>query len=158
MELDSGQLYADKTWVSTELSLTAADKKALLLAAKDYCDSFAIDDLECSVDKLSVGSFLQWGGNKALVLRANFGELEFLGVLTVNPFGGACVASVYKQWLGDSFFAANHSADARRRAVIDKLQDLELIDYFFLIDHVIDKAADYLVAALQELSAASEQN
>lgn len=153
MELDASQLYADKSWISTELILTAADKKELLQAVKEYCDSFEIDDLECSLDKLSSGSILQWRGNKALVISADFDPFEFQGVLTVNQFGSACVATVYKQWLGDSFFAVNHSAEARKRVVIDKLQDLEVIDYFFLVDHVIDQASDFLIKALKELAA-----
>jgi hypothetical protein len=153
MELDASQLYADNTWISTELTLSAADKKDLLVAAKEYCDSFDIDDIECSLDKLSSGSILQWRGNKALVVSADFDPFEFQGVLTINQFGSACVATAYKQWLGDSFFAVNHSAEARRRTVIDKLQDLEVIDYFFLVDHVIDQTSDFLIKALKELAA-----
>lgn len=151
MELDASQLYADKTWVSTNLSLTAAEKKSLLQAAKEYGDSLKIEDLQCGVEKISSGTILQWHGNKALVVSADFDPFEFQGVLTVNQFGSACVATLYKQWLGDSFFAANHSAEARKRLVIDKLQDLELIDYFFLVDHVIDQISDFLIASLKAL-------
>lgn len=158
MELDASQLYADKTWVSTELSLSAADKKALLQATKEYCDGLAVEDLECALDKLSAGSLLQWGGNKALIISADFDAFEYQGVLTVNQYGAACVASIYKQWLGDSFFAVNQSAEARRRAVIDKLQDLELIDYFFLVDHVIDRVGAYLVAELTAMGVEPESD
>lgn len=151
MELDSSQLYSDKTWVATGLALTPADKKGLLLEAKEFCDALAIEDLECSIDKLSGGSILGWGGNKALVISADFDPYEFQSVLTINQFGSACVVSTYKHWLGDSFFAVNHSAEARRRAVVDKLQDIELIDYFFLIDEVIDQVSGFLLCAVKEL-------
>lgn len=150
MELDSSQLYSDKSWVAVDLVLTVAEKKALLIAAKEFCDQLSIENLECCTEKLSSGSLLQWGGNKALVISADFDPFEFQGVLTINQFGSACVVSTYKQWLGDAFFAVNHSAEVRRRTVVDKLQDIELIDYFFLVDHVIDQVSAFLLAAVKE--------
>lgn len=152
MELDASQLYADKTWVELELQLTASERKAVLGAAKVYCDAFGVEDLVCRIDKLSGGSLVPWGGNKALFMHTDFGHLQYQTVLTLNQFGSACVASSYKQWLGDSFFAVNHSPEARKRVVLDKLQNIELIDYFFLVDRVFDQVAEFFVAQLQGLS------
>lgn len=151
MELDASQLYADKTWVCTSLAMSDAEKKALLFSAKEYGESLAILGLKFHIEKLASGSMLRWGGNKGLLIAANFESFEFQGIFTINQFANACVVSVYKQWLGDSFFMVNHSAEARRRVVIDKLQSLELIDYFYLVDYVIDKVSDFLTAALNEM-------
>lgn len=151
MELDASGLYGDKTRVELDLKLTAQERKTLLSAAKSFCDGLEIEDLSCRVERLSNGSFVPWGGNKVLLLQADFGQLQYQLVLTLNQFGSACVASSYKQWLGDSFFVVNQSPEARRRVVLDKLQNVELIDYFFLIDHVFDQVSEYLLTQLRAL-------
>lgn len=152
MELGASTLYADKTWVDTTLSLSGAQKKSLLVAAKGYCDALAVDGVQCDIDKISSASLLQWGGNKGLLIRADFAHFELQGILTLNQYGAACVVSTFKHCVGDEIFALNHSAEARKRAVIDRLQDLERIDYFFLIDHVIDQVSAFLLAAVKQLS------
>lgn len=150
MHLEATQLYGDKTWVEPSLRVSNAQKKALLAAAKQHCDAFGIDGLSCNIEKICGASLRPWGGNKGLVIRAGFVPFELQGTITLNQYGAACVVSVFKQCLGDDIFALNHSAEARRRAVIDVLQDVERIDFFFLVDHLIDQVAAFLLAAVQQ--------
>ena len=150
MELDAGQLYADKTWVQIGIALNAQQKKDLLQAARGYAESLAIEDLECALERTSSGGLLNWGANKALVLSCDLDPYEYLAVYTLNCFNKTCVLGTYKLLYGDSFFAVNQSAEVRRRVVVDKLKDVETVDYFFMLDRAMDQVGEFLQASVKE--------
>lgn len=151
MELDISQLYADKTWVQVGAGLSGQLRRDLLQAAKEYVESLAIPHLTGTLEKTSNGGFLGWGGNKALVVRAELKPYLYQGIFTLNSFQDTCVLGTYKLLLGDSFFAVNQSAEVRRRAVVDKLHHVESLDYFFMVDKVLDLVGEFLQASVKDL-------
>jgi hypothetical protein len=150
MELDASQLYADKTWVRVGAGLNGQLRRELLQAAKEYAESLSIPQFTCALEKTSNTGFLNWGANKALVLRAELKPHIYQGVFTLNSFQDTCVLSLYKLILGDSFFAVNQSAEVRRRAVLDKLRHVETLDYFFMVDKVLDLVGEFLLDSVKE--------
>lgn len=151
MELDASQLYADKTTVEFGRELTSAQKKSLLQSALIYANSLGIEGLEASLEKTSSGGLFNWSAKKALVLTCPLGDFEFNGVITMQPVKDTCVLGVYKLLHGESFFAVSQSAEVRRRVVIDQLRDIEVVDYFFLIDKATDWVAEFLHTAVKEI-------
>lgn len=156
MELDASQLYADKTTVEFGRELTSAQKKALLQAALSYANSLGIEGLEASLEKTSSGGLFSWSANKALVLTCPLGDFEFNGLLTLQPVKDTCVLGIYKLLHGEALFAVNQSAEVRRRVVIDKLRDIEVVDYFFLIDKATDWVAEFLHTSVKEILGAAK--
>lgn len=156
MELDASQLYADKTIVEFGRELSSAQKKALLQAAHAYALSLGIDGLDASLEKTSSGGLFNWSANKALVVRCPLGDLEFNGVITLLPVKDTCVLGVYKMLHGEALFAVTQSAEVRRRIVIDTLRDLEVVDYFFLIDKATDWVAEFLHTSVKEILGATK--
>jgi hypothetical protein len=151
MELDISHLYADKTWVQIGTGLGGSLRRELLESAKEYAESLAIPELTCSLEKSGSGRFLGWGANKALVLQADFKPYAFRGIFTLNSFAETCVLGIYKLLTGDSFFVVNQSAEVRRRAVVDKLKHLDTLDYFFMVDKVVDQVGEFLQGAVKEV-------
>ncbi|MBC6906646.1 hypothetical protein DWB84_14430 [Saccharophagus sp. K07] len=156
MELAASQLYADKAWVEVGMELTSAEKKQLLEAALEYAESFAIDDLKCSLENTSSGGLFRWGGNKALVLSCPLGKYKFSGIITLYNGKSACVISSYKLLLGDDIFSVNQSAEVRRRALVDRLRNPELIDCFFMLDKTTDLVAEFLQKSSRYITSATE--
>lgn len=150
MELDACQLYADKTWVGVDAALTSNGQKTLMQRALAHAETLMDDDISASIEKLSRRQLFYWKTNKALFIGVDFDPYEFHGIITANSFGQDCIVSTYKLLLGDSFFAVNHSQETRRRAVIDALKDVEIIDYFFYIEKLVDRVSDYVVAQVQQ--------
>jgi hypothetical protein len=151
MELEVTQLYADKTWVQVGVGLNGQLRRDLLQAGKEYVESLAIPQLIGTLEKTSNGGFLSWGANKALVVRAELKPYFYQGVFTLNSFQDTCVLGTYKLLQGDSFFAVNQSAEVRRRAVVDKLRHVETLDYFFMVDKVLDMVGEFLQGLVKEL-------
>jgi hypothetical protein len=156
MELDASQLYADKTTVEFGRELTSAQKKALLQATLSYAKSLGIEGLEVSLEKTSSGGLFSWSSNKALVLSCPLGDFEFNGLLTLQPVKDTCVLGIYKLLLGEELFAVNQSAEVRRRVVINTLRDVEVVDYFFLIDKATDWVAEFLHTGVKEILGAAK--
>lgn len=157
MELDAGQLYADKTTVEFGRELSSAQKKALLQSALSYAQSLGIEGLQATLEKTSSASLFNWSSNKALVLSCALGDCEFNGVITLQPVKDTCVLGLYKlMYAEEPFFTATQSAEVRRRVVIDKLRDIEIVDYFFLIDKATDWVAEFLHTAVKEILGADK--
>ncbi len=150
MELEASQLYADKTKVEFGRELSSAQKKAQLQAALAYARSLDIEGLEASLEKTSSGNLFRFA-NKALVLSCPLADYEFKGVITLQPVKDICVLGTYKLLYGEPLFAVNHSPEVRRRVVIDKLQEVELVDYFFLLDSATDWVAEFLQMSVKKL-------
>lgn len=151
MELDANQLYTDKTTVEFGRELTATQRKTVLQRTLNYAISLGIDGLQASLEKTSASGLFNWSPNKALMLSAALGKFDFRGVITLQPTKDLCVLSVYKLIRGDPLFAVNQSAEVRRRAVIDKLRDIETVDYFFLVDKATDWVAEFLHTSVKEI-------
>lgn len=151
MELDASQLYADKTTVEFGRELTTGQKKALLQTALSYARSLDIEGLEASLEKISSGGLLNWSANKALVLTCPLGDFEFNGVITLQSIKDTCVLGIYKLLYGEPMFAVNQSTEVRRRVVIDKLGDLEVVEYFFLLDKATDWVAEFLHISVKKI-------
>lgn len=150
MELEVSQLYADKTWVQVGTGLHGHLRRELLQAGKEYVESLAIPQVLGTLEKTSNGGFLSWGGNKALVVRAELKPYVYQGIFTLNSFEDTCVLGVYKLLHGDTFFALNQSAEVRRRVVVDKLRNVEALDYFFMVDKVLDLVGEFLQALVKD--------
>jgi len=150
MELEVSQLYADKTWVQVGTGLNGQLRRELLQSGKQYLESLAIPQLTGTLEKTS-SSFLGLGSNKALVVRAELKPYVYQGVFTLNSFQHTSVLGTYKLLLGDTFFALNQSAEVRRRVVVEKLRDVEILDYFFLVDKVLDLVGEFLQASVKEV-------
>lgn len=151
MELEVSQLYADKTWVQVGTGLHGHLRRELLQAGKEYVESLAIPQVLGTLEKTSNGGFLSWGASKALVVRAELKPYVYQGIFTLNSFDDTCVLGVYKLLLGDTFFALNQSTEVRRRAVVDKLRNVEALDYFFMVDKVLDLVGEFLQGLVKEL-------
>lgn len=151
MELDASQLYGEKNWVKFNAAPSATQQRQLLESARQYGQGMALPDVTCTLETVSASGVLQLRRNKALVISADLDPYQFEGIITLHCFGDACVLGVYKQLLGAEFFALNHSADARRRSVIQHLGALHAVDFFFLVDKMIDQLGDLTHEALLEL-------
>lgn len=148
MELEASQLYADKTWVQAGVRLDGQVRRDLLQGALDYAASLGLPKLGCTLEKTSSGGFLR-AANKALVLRAELDPYVYQGVFTLNSFQDTCVLSLYKLMLGDHFFGVDQTAEMRRRAVLDKLRHVETVDYFFVVDKILDRVGEFLLDAVK---------
>lgn len=151
MELEASQLYADKTWVELTDAPSAAEQRQLLESARQYGLALAVPEVSCTLETISAGGVLQLRRHKALVVSADLGAYCFEGMITLHRFGDASVLALYKQLLGAEFFAVHHSAEARRRSVIQHLGTPEAVALFFLVDRLSDQLADFVQAALSEL-------
>ncbi len=156
MELDASQLYADRSWVQMGAELSVQQRKALLQASKSYAESLHIEGLTCQLEKTSGGGLFHWGANKALVFGSPLGPYEYFAVLTLNGFGKACVVSSYKLILGESFFSVGQSTEVRYRVLVEKLRDVETLDYFRVVEKTVDLVADHLRASLIAVTESSE--
>jgi hypothetical protein len=151
MELEANQLYADKTMVEFGREMTSEQRKTLLQRTLIYANSLGIEGLEASLEKTAGSGLFNWRSNKALVICCPLGKLEYRSVLTLQPTKDLCVLGVYKLLLGEPIFAVNQSAEVRRRAVIDKLRQVEVVDAFFLMDKATDWVAEFLHTSVKEI-------
>lgn len=151
MELDASQLYADKVTVEFGREITSVERKNLLQKTLNYALSLGIEGLDASMEKTSGGSLFSWSANKTVVLSCALGDVPFKGIITLQPTKDMCVLGVYKLIQGEPIFAVNHSAEVRRRAVIDKLRNIETVDYFFLVDRATDWVAEFLHIGVKEI-------
>lgn len=149
MELAAGRLYADKTQVIAGCSLNPRAQKALLEQACRRFAEFGLAGVECALARTSGPQLFNWAGNKALVIEADIAEEVYQCIVTLNSFGGNCVIGCYRQFLDDELFSVTHSAEARRRAVIDRLQHVETIDFFLMVDYAVDEVLHHLVECVQ---------
>src|SRR5690606_32950178 len=115
-----------------------------------YALSLDIEGLDASLEKTS-GGLLNWSTNKAVVLTCPLGDYEFNGVITLQPVKDTCVLGIYKLLYGEPLFAVNQSAEVRRRVVIDKLRDVEVVDHFFLMDKTTDWVAEFLHISVKKI-------
>lgn len=145
MELAAGRLYADKTQVIAGRSLNAKAQKSLLEKACGHFAEFGLAGVECALARTSGPQLFKWAGNKALIIEAEIAEEVYQCIITLNTFGGNCVVGCYRQFLDDELFTVTHSAEARRRAVIDRLRNVESIDFFLVVDHAVDEVLRQLV-------------
>lgn len=150
VELDASQLYADKTWVELSGSLSSAEQRQILESARHYAQTLALPDVNCTLETIATGGVLQLRRHKALVVCADLDPYQFEGIITLHSFGNTSVLSLYKQLLGAEFFAVHHSAEARRRSVIQHLGAPEAVAFFFVVDRLIDQLADFTHATLLE--------
>lgn len=159
MDLEVTDLYADKTWVDLDAVLSAEQKKDLLADAQDYYESLGIEDIECGIEVISPVSRMRKAYdefakpkdsklNRALSISADFDPYTYKGIISISTFAASTVVSVYKTLSadGENIFVLNHSAEARRRTVVGRLQCIEAIDRFFLIDKSIDVLAEFVDA------------
>jgi hypothetical protein len=151
MELEASQLYADKVTVEFGREITSVERKNLLQKTLNYALSLGIEGLDASMEKTSGGSLFKWSANKTVVLSCELGKVPFKGIITLQPTKDMCVLGVYKLLQGEPIFAVNQSAEVRRRAVIDKLRNVEIVDYFFLVDRAMDWVAEYLHIGVKEI-------
>lgn len=151
MEIAACQLYVDKTHVELNVPIDAKQQKYLLTQSRHYFLSLRVEGSECDLERISGRGVLNILPNKALVVSAELGAYAFQGLVTINRFGSGCVITQYTQLLADEPFALNFSADARRRAVIDTLQSVELIDHFFLLHHAMDALGEFVRSSVVHL-------
>jgi hypothetical protein len=151
MELEASQLYADKVTVEFGREITPVERKNLLQKTLNYALSLGIEGLDATMEKTSSSGLFKLSGNKTVVLSCEVGKVPFKGVITLQPTKDMCVLGVYKLLQGEPIFAVNQSAEARRRAVIDKLRNVEAVDHFFLVDKAVDWVAEYLHIGVKEI-------
>ena len=149
MEVVASQLYGDKTHVALQTPLSAQWQKHLVQTAQQYFESLDVEGAECELTRISGRGVLNLLSNKALVVEAELGDYAFRGVLSVSRFGPGSVLGLYKLFIADEPFALNHNAEVRRRAVINTLQDVQLVDQFFLLDKAMDAAHEFIVSTLK---------
>ena len=133
MQISVQQLYDHSQTVL--LDSVAIDARELLRLGADSLAQFELPEVQCQLEKLGARKLLSLqSAQKALVLRANLARLQWCAVYCVVEVGAATVLSCYRQILGAELFAANQSAEARRRAIYAALEFPELIASFEVFD------------------------
>lgn len=151
MELAACQLYSDKTHVELNMGMSAYTQKYLLKRARMHFGNLDVEGGECELVKVSKRGVLGFLSNRALVVSADLGDFGFQGTVTISRIGSGCVVSQFTQLLADAPFAVNQSVEVRRRALIDTLASMELIEHFFLLESAVESLWEFVKNDVQTL-------